>query len=579
MSKQRLQQDPTAREASPETPRAPRRAWRTLLPVIVIVAVWLVIAVLIDPRGNFPLNDDWGFSRAVHSLVVQHDLHYVEIITMTMISQVLWGAMFCKLFGFSHTILRISTLVLALLGIIATHRLLREAGVSRPMALIGCLVLIVNPLFLELSYTFMTDVPFAAFSWIAVCFFAIGLKRDSVPYVILGTLFATAAALTRQLGALLPIAFALAYVAKNGFRLRTAPLLVLPTVVAFASIRGFQAWLEATDRLPSWYNMQFFTIAKFFKGGPLVWGAGVVDIALHSFIYVGLFLLPVLIATLPYRSESLTRRQTLVNTAVSLISGIGVLAYLWSHQKWMPLKNTAADILQNFGLGPYTLRDVFVFHLPHLPTAPKSFWIAVTVAAIIGGSLLVWRILEAVEVLISKRSEPDSANQRAMIVLALSSGLLYLGPMVLLITFHYIDRYFITVIPFFILPAVMSNKLKFHATRACLVTALAVMLLYGAFSIGATHDYMSMNRARLAATDDLMKKDKIHASLIDGGFEFNGWYNYREGIEQNWWHLIYDDYTIAFGPMRKFRVMRSYPYSQWMPPGEGHIYVLRRSRY
>jgi|TARA_B100000315_G_scaffold125397_1_gene115274 hypothetical protein len=41
------------------------------------------------------------------------------------------------------------------------------------------------------------------------------------------------------------------------------------------------------------------------------------------------------------------------------------------------------------------------------------------------------------------------------------------------------------------------------------------------FGILATHDYLSFQRGRWKALNDLTQKEKIFAEKIDGGFEFN----------------------------------------------------------
>lgn len=553
------------------------KTWHRFAPVIVIAAIWVVVVILVDPRGNFTLNDDWGMARAVRSLVMEHNLHYVEIITMTMIAQVLWGAMFCKLFGFSLTILRVSTLVLGLAGVIATYGLLRLANVSRRTALIGCLALMFNPMFLQLSYTFMSDVPFVAFSWIAVYFYAVSLKKDSLTHVLVGTFFAVAATLTRQLGALLPIAFVLGYIAKQGFQWRRIPGLILPLVATFGSMKGFEWWLGYTGRLPLKYNMQLGTISKFFTGGPAIWMAGIADIALHTYLYVGLFLLPVLVAAMPCRSDGIPRRWKTVNAIAVLASIVAVSTYLIQNGKLMPIMGTSADLLQPFwGIGPFTLRDVFVGHDPNIPKAPISLWVIVTIASVLGGALLTWRILEAIEAVLLKRSDPSAGDDRAVTVLALSSALAYLGPMVLLITYHYLDRYFISVLPFLAVIAAVSSASRTQVARSYVVTALCILLLFGYYSIAGTHDYLAWNRVRWRAAGDLVRAG-IPISHIDGGFEFNGWYNYREGISQNWWHMISDDYSVSFGPMRMRTVVQTYSYPRWLPPGQGRICTVRKN--
>ena len=125
---------------------------------VVLAAVWCVMTLLVNPVGNFPLNDDWSYGHAVQSLVERGTLRFTGWTSMPLVVQVLWGALFCFPFGFSFTVLRLSTLVLGLAGVLAAYELLCEAGSRRGLAICGALLLAVNPIYFGLSHTFMTDV-------------------------------------------------------------------------------------------------------------------------------------------------------------------------------------------------------------------------------------------------------------------------------------------------------------------------------------------------------------------------------------------------------------------------------------
>ena len=74
----------------------------------------------------------------------------------------IWGAAWSLVFGFSFATLRLSTLVLALVGCGALYLILRELEASPRVALLGALSVAANPVFFLLSSSFMTDVPFVA---------------------------------------------------------------------------------------------------------------------------------------------------------------------------------------------------------------------------------------------------------------------------------------------------------------------------------------------------------------------------------------------------------------------------------
>jgi hypothetical protein len=72
--------------------------------------------------------------------------------------QLYLGAAFIKLFGFSFTAVRMSTLLVAVALAFLLQRTLAFAGISERNATIGTLALVLSPLYLMLSVTFMTDI-------------------------------------------------------------------------------------------------------------------------------------------------------------------------------------------------------------------------------------------------------------------------------------------------------------------------------------------------------------------------------------------------------------------------------------
>src|SRR5207249_2935668 len=124
-----------------------------------------------------------------------------------LVVQVLWGALFCKLFGTSFTVLRASTLVLALSGVIATYAAARELGARRSVAFVVAAAVAVNPVYLLLSCTFMTDVPFFALAAVALWGFVRALRRGSSSALVVATVASVLATLIRQFGLVLPVAF------------------------------------------------------------------------------------------------------------------------------------------------------------------------------------------------------------------------------------------------------------------------------------------------------------------------------------------------------------------------------------
>ena len=147
------------------------RPGNPLAPYLGLAGLWLVLIAVVPPRADFPLNDDWIYAKVVHHLVETGQYESNPYGDPTFILQAYWGAAFVKLFGFSFDTLRISTLVLGLVAVWSACWCAVEAGLSRRWAFFCGLILLVNPVFMNLSYTFMTDVPLIALSGVAIAGF------------------------------------------------------------------------------------------------------------------------------------------------------------------------------------------------------------------------------------------------------------------------------------------------------------------------------------------------------------------------------------------------------------------------
>jgi hypothetical protein len=121
---------------------------------------------------------------------------------------------------------------------------------------------------------------------------------------------------------------------------------------------------------------------------------------------------------------------------------------------------------------------------------------------------------------------------------------------------------------------------KFEVGRRARALAVTILVVYGIFSVCATHDYLSWNRMRWRALNFLTEQKGVSYSQIDGGFEFNGLHGYSPDYVpckgKSWWWVKEDKYVISFGPIPGYSVYKVYPYEKWMPPGEGEVMILSK---
>jgi len=549
---------------------------RTSLALLTLCCVWLLLVLLTNPVGDFPLNDDWSYGRAVQSLVEHGHLELTGFTSMPLLAQVFWGALFCLPFGFSFTALRISTITLGLVGIVATHQLLNETKADSFLVLLGTLIVAANPLYFQLSLTFMTDVPFFAASMLAFLFLLRTLRTDRSSDLIPGLAFILIAMLIRQLAIVIPLSFLVAYWVKNGASRKLYVNALLPATLFVGLLLAYPTLLRHTIGLPALYNRSYEPIAESATTGvfqiPLIFA----DRLFVELIYLGLFTLPFLIALgVSLRgagSSSVKRSFASIWPMLFLVSLAGIL--VWQHRP-MPL---GGNVLFDTGLGPVLLRDTYVLGLAHWPAAPSVFWIAVTAAAVLGSALLVRQIAALTGQMIGPR-HPESEIRRPVYVFVLSAAGLYSA--VIAIT-GFLDRYLVWLLPLLLACFLLVRQNPLRPSAALLHRSVALILIFSfaLFAVAGTHDYLAWNRARWQALTDLMTGGLISYRDIDGGFEFNGWYGYDAKYSppppKSWWWVEDDDYVISLGPIPGYLELRRYPFERWIPFGEDDILVLQR---
>lgn len=549
-------------------------------------ALFLALTLAVQPWGNFPLNDDWIYARLVEVLFTRGQLQTSSYLSATATAQIVWGAAFALVLGFSHTTLRFATFVLGLVGVMVSYGLLRQVNAPRHLAALGAATMAVNPLYFQLANTFMTDVPFYTAALLSIWLYLRSLQDDSHWLMFWATVLAVIAVLIRQFALVVPLAYGAAYLLKNGLRFAKGWLALSPTVAVGLALVGHQ-WLLG---LPSQQGV--VNLTRLFRA-PLIEQLAVpMDNSFTILIYLGLAFLPFGLALFPHLWAGWSRRGRLAAFLGGLVGlGLGVGLLLWQGRR-MPLLTRPGNLLIDAGLGPATLRDVFILGLPHLTPMPRWVWWLVTAAALAGAGLLIftiahnlWSAFRAQPAV--RATVPDYLPFRALLTpdqgtlfFLLAVSALYLLPFVLGAFF---DRYLLLSVPLMMAAAsVYLSRQRVAATWWAVGLSAAFLLLLGSFTVAATRDYFAWNTARWQALADLAAQG-ISPRQIDGGYEFNGWYNFDPARKINyadpvksWWWVDDDEYLLAFGPVEGYAVLRRYPYPRWLPGGVGQILTLRR---
>jgi hypothetical protein len=530
--------------------------------------------LLVNPTGEFPLNDDWSYAHAVQTLVESGRLELTGFTSMPLIAQVFWGALFCLPFGFSFMALRISTIALGLVGILTTYWIFEELRIERDLALISTALLAFNPLYFQLSLTFMTDVPFLTFSMLALLFFLRAFRTENHSNLVIGYTFSLIAILIRQLAIVIPLSFLIAYGVKYRLSLKTLMNGLIPNGLFASILIALPILMSRTIGLPVLYNRSFEPIAESAPAGGIEIPLVFTDRLLIELIYLGLFLLPILLG-LEVRRIQVTnlRAKRVFLFAVAAICGT-ISTYLLLKQRVMPL---IGNLLFDLGLGPLLLRDTYILRLHDWPTAPKAFWIMITFCSALGSVLLLSHIVSTSKKTL-KTFSPGIRLEHYHVIFLISAVFFY---SICIGLAGFLDRYLIWLLPVLMsIISISARSPRLYASTLSLVAAVALVLLYVLFAVTSAHDYMAWNRARWQALTDLMEKDHISYKNIDGGFEFNGWYAYDAGFQtsssKSWWWVKDDRYVISFGPLVGYIEKKHYSFNRWLSIGQGEILVLER---
>lgn len=184
-----------------------------------IILLLISIVIFINPIRETTFTDDWAYARTVEKLLKDGQYKLNDWAAASMPFQIAYGALLSKIFGYSLSILILSTLSLSIFGIVGFYFLAKEYNFKNELALLLTFILASSPLVLHLSFTYMTDIPFLSlFIW-SVLFYTKTLKTRKNSIAFIASLFASCAILTRQNGYILPLGISLIFlIDKNRFR-------------------------------------------------------------------------------------------------------------------------------------------------------------------------------------------------------------------------------------------------------------------------------------------------------------------------------------------------------------------------
>jgi hypothetical protein len=514
--------------------------------LLLLVAAFAVAVVAVDPRGDFPLNDDWGVGYTTFHLARTGAIEFTPFASATAYLQFIWGALWTLLFGESFTILRCATLTLSLASTLLAYGLLRYVNVPQRLALFGAASLLFHPLFFWASFTSMTHVPFVFLSLVAASMFVRAWDRESI-WLVFAFAATVASFFTRQfaiLNALAPMIVALSYRRKKLALTYAAAAAVFGLLALSGVLVASQT--ELARHRPSLANLAF-------RAGHYLF---------FNWQNLALFFAPALALVLLSRGRVRHSRVTLA--VCTLI--FGAAAWRMTVKVGMPIPYlNGGNVFTDFGLGPPTLRDVFTLRMPHPFALPFAFKTALMIVSAIGGVIAASIAVAALNI-----KHPLARFCAAY----LAAGTVIAAAM--RINF---DRYSIdTGWPFVILLMILAAGVGLTARARIVAAALIAVAIV--FSIAGTAEYLAWNRARWQAFKTL-RAHGVPLTQMDGGYEVNAFFVAlpagRKDLGKPGTGVVDDRYIIAFNrDVPGYERLQSFVYPRWLGLSEGALHIQRR---
>lgn len=548
------------------------RANGAILAVFTLFAVAALVVPTLTPVG---ITDDWVYARSAQILLHDGRLTIFPIAVASAVVQIAWGALFGLLFGPSLGIFRLSTVVITALGALALYALCRDLGVGRSRSALGVAAYLFNPLVFALAFTFMTDPHFAALlimtAWCFTrCLTETGIDRR---FLIAGSGIAALGFLTRQQGALIPLAFLAFLLVTRRLRVDRASVGLVAQSLALPlfAMAGYYLWLHGSGNTGA---MQAGFAREVLQRG--TWGTWWLLrwLTVFALVYAGFFVLPIAAALLPMVRSAIAGIPRLgwllvVLWAAVTIVGAGVLALRGAFMPYIP------QFFGSSGLGPPDLlggRPILL--------GPDAR-VALTVVCLLASLALALIAARAV-------AAPASVERaRAGLVLTILLGQ-FAGAFPP--SYHFlgwsagsVDRYLLPLAPLTIALALWASRgLKLSLTAGWVVVAALAL-----FSVAGVRDYLVFMGGVWAMGEQAVAEG-VPLDRLDAGASWDGYHLYEVGLANHirprtpkgrpWWTDLFapatdSAYVVAGAPLAGHDIVAKRSYSSWLQREPTTIYL------
>ncbi len=500
-----------ATRTSPPSILGARRS-RSSLDGLICCAIFLVCYMIAWPFAEMGFVDDWSYVKTAEVFARTGHVVYNGFATPILGWQIAWGALFIRLFGFSFTAVKLSTLPLAFAVIFLFHAVLVRFGITGQNAILGTLTLGLSPLLLPLAASYMTDVPglFVILLCLYSCQRAIAATSSagSIAWLCLASGSNLVGGTARQIAWL----GALVMVPSAGWILRKRRG-VLPAVVLLwaGSVAGILACMR-------WFAHQPYSVPEaIFSSGPLGPGHGIVSVMIQC---AGA-LLCLLLMLFPLLAASLARPPRLKGATLLLF--VGVLVF-WAVFQWQV--GWIAPWIPHVLVSEFCAARTGAMSAPPVQSLelPAAGRIAVSVLVMAAALLLAVQLRRAQGNRASLQKTGDWNQVLWLLCPFTAAYLVLLLPRTLYANLY--DRYLLALMPIAII--LLLRAYQQWVTPGLPGICVLTLAVYAALAVAGTHDWFRWQRARITAIHEV-RASGVPRTAIQGGFEYDGWTQIEDG--------------------------------------------------
>jgi hypothetical protein len=564
-----------------------------------IHAIFCALAVLLcelisHPFAEMGISDDGPYVVMAHTLAATGHILYTGWAAPMLVWQLVLAAGFVKLFGFSYSVVRMSTILIAMVMAFVLQRILVRANISERNATFGTLTLVLSPLYLVLSATFLTDITglFAIVICLYGCLRALQSTTDNCAIawlyfaVITNAIFGT----SRQI-AWLGI---LVIVPSTIWLLRSRRRVLIAGLAAtFAGVLFIFACLQWLKHQP--YSIPEHLLPEVF---PLAHTLGEF---VHTFLDIPFLLLPLFALFLPQIRKSRPRVLAVI-AAISLVYLLLAIHLRYTHPDFLlePTAGARGGWVGVHGIheGADLLGDPPLF----LHTGQQILITIVSIGGLLGllASFLQHNPSHPALPTSTDNSDPAISWQQLATLLAPYTAVytLLLLPRATNLLF---DRYMLG--PLVILVICLVRYYQERIQPRIPVAGVLLVAIMAAFGVTHTHNTFAFYRARVALAAELHAAG-IPDTSVDNGWEHNFDVELQHSNHINFpaitipahaytptpgpspidCHAFWYDYTphihplygVSFDPKACYGPASFAPvhYSRWLAPTPGTLYVV-----